>query len=215
MAKVVLVWNEHPTEVVAGFHARKVATILRKKYGHEVVMEKIPVKETVHGILRRESTKIAVKKLIEARDSEEFAREAVLKHKTCAFNFHASDEKIMGQAINRKPSDFRIGEFSLSDTRNNTEITLNRYPNQKHYIVEMPGIYFPLKTKLRKAQEKRRNAALKANKRTVPFWFRAEQALRQNYHLNRMPLAHKKQQKYLHPAISEKIAAAISKIISR
>ena len=33
MAKVVLVWNEHPTEVVAGFHCRKVAEILKKSTG--------------------------------------------------------------------------------------------------------------------------------------------------------------------------------------
>ncbi len=47
MAKVVLIWNEHPTEVVAGFHAREVAEILRRPpYNHEVIVEKIPTRET-------------------------------------------------------------------------------------------------------------------------------------------------------------------------
>ena len=52
MAKVVLVWNEHPTEVVAGYHARKVAQILKEKYGHEVIMEKVRVAETNYGLYR-------------------------------------------------------------------------------------------------------------------------------------------------------------------
>lgn len=41
MARIVILWNEHPTETLAGYHARKVMRLL-KDYGHEVIQEKIP-----------------------------------------------------------------------------------------------------------------------------------------------------------------------------
>ena len=94
MAKVVLVWNEHPTEVVAGFHARKVAKILKEKYGHEVVMEKIPVAETNYGtITSRKRPKKRVDALEKLRPSLNIARQLSAKHDAITFNFHCSPAK--------------------------------------------------------------------------------------------------------------------------
>ncbi|MFH0713426.1 MAG: hypothetical protein V1722_03110 [Candidatus Micrarchaeota archaeon] len=112
MAKVVLVWNEHPTEVVAGFHARKVAAILRKKYGHEVVMEKIPAAETAYGIVKR----LPLEKIIDALDSHlifdsnEHARRIGRRHGAFAFNFHSTPFHVFGRAKSIPASKFRLIE---------------------------------------------------------------------------------------------------------
>ncbi len=90
MAKIVIVLGEHPTEVVAAFHARKVAKILREKYGHDVIVEKVPLEETNYGIVRKvpvgkgklsaSEAKKAVIKLISLKDSPGLTESALARH---------------------------------------------------------------------------------------------------------------------------------------
>lgn len=141
MAKVVLVWNEHPTEVVAGFHARKVAQILREKYGHEVVMEKIPVAETNYGIVSRtKNPRTVQKRLSNLKSSIEIAQEIEAKHNLPAFNFHCSEASGMGKAIERNPKDFELEELLfLPFSKLPAELVLFRKPWQNHFVLEMPA----------------------------------------------------------------------------
>jgi len=216
MAKVVLIWNEHPTEVVAGFHARKVAEILRgKKYRHKVIVKKVPVAETNYGIVRKYSPIEAVQQLIELKDSYEFAQEAARENKAICFNFHASSPSIMGAAAWQKPGNFEVGEFSPLQPGYPTEIAFQRNRNANHYLIELPGVNLPLKRKIRRKREEQRKAVFLANNLSNTYPSHLEKRLNPTYHLYRMPLADKRQQKYLHPAISEKIAQAIHERITR
>ncbi len=120
MAKIVLVWNEHPTEVVAGYHCRAVAKLLRGM-GHEVIVEKIPAKETNYGIITHdhEKPKSAFEKLAQLKISIEVAREAAEKHDAFAFNFHASPPDVQGNSMQLSPDDFKIGESRPTESREN------------------------------------------------------------------------------------------------
>lgn len=120
MSRIVLVWNEHPTEVLAGYHARKAAQLLRKK-GHEVIVEKIPVSQTPFGILREiklgmgsETERLvreAAVKLLNVKSSEEITDELKARRKAdFCFNFHTTSthvsspvEKISLTEVGRKP----------------------------------------------------------------------------------------------------------------
>ncbi len=206
--KVVLVWNEHPTEVVAGHHARKVAEILRRDYGHEVVMEKIPVRKTDYGILMRESAANAREKLKKLDYSSTIAARYARKHKAFAFNFHASKAEAMGQSETMAPHDFRVGEQRIhyKIRRLDTEIVF--LPNRgKSFVIEMPGIYFDLRSRI--------------HDKTIDKLFEIEPGDTNRFFellltkIGAMQLKHPEQQKYLRPAISEKIAAAIHERISR
>lgn len=206
MAKVVLVWNEHPTEVVAGFHARKVAQLLRKR-GHEVVVEKIPVSETNYGIVRASANSAELtKRLRKLTHSLEIARRFKEKHKAFAFNFHASKASVLGEAAKKQPDEFTIGHYTnFYDLVNNSEIAI--IGSEKHFIVEVPGINMPIPERNAKINRQRISR--------LGFESQGTNDLQLKYYVEHMPLKHKGQQKYLDPVISEKIAAAIHERISK
>ncbi|MFH0714094.1 MAG: hypothetical protein V1722_00435 [Candidatus Micrarchaeota archaeon] len=228
MAKVVLVWNEHPTEVVAGFHARKVAAILREKYGHEVVLEKIPVKETNYGIATAldsgtSALNIAAK-IDKLKPSIQRARELAEKHSAVVFNFHAAESARMADADKKEPKEFRVMNIKDSEEHYPAEITIQaKDREQKHHVIELPGIQINLPTKKReKALERIRKIleAAKHLKRSDPVekyitQVRLNVELHEYYHAQRMAVTDSAQKKYLSPAISEKIAAAIHERITR
>ncbi len=220
MAKVVLVWNEHPTEVVAGFHARRVAKILREKYGHEVIVEKIPPGETNYGIVRRENPKQAAKKLAKLPSSFSITARYAKKHDTFAFNFHASIVSQLGDANAMAPEHFRVGTFKTRelspDSPYPSEIAIEGNPTARHYIVELPGVYSDIGKRIR---ERNREQV----KRVFKQLFSLKQRLSRRaigetnpgYHYNATKLAPVQQKKYLHPVISEKIAAAIHERVTK
>ncbi len=224
MAKVILIWNEHPTEVVAGFHARKVARILREKYGHEVVLEKVPVAETNYGIVSGIKSKDSARKTLDAlaklKPSIARAAQAAQRHRAVAFNFHASNDTCMGNATHLAPEDFSVELSRLEDKKRQwykKEVFIGKQTSDNDYIVEVPAFLMPfenanlaerrLKQILAVAPQLRR---LKHQKRNSVM-----QDLNIVYHTGSTPLRHPAQQKYLHPAISEKIAQAIHERISR
>ncbi len=215
MAKIVIVWNEHPTEVVAGFHARKVAKILKEKYGHEVQVKKLPVKESNYGITRDEKiiAREAVTRLKQLPNSIE--RYKSTEPAAFVFNFHNSGALIMGQARKRKLSQFRIGSGNLDDDGlgfglNATEILLEHRPSIKNtFIIELPAFYRRIKGKAGKPKHLK---DMHKYLDTDEGWFdlAVEHNISPGHQTEVTPLQHPKQQKYLHPAISEKIAAAIN-----
>ncbi len=222
MAKVILVWNEHPTEVVAGYHARKVAEILRRVYRHKVVRVRIPENRTHNGILANKLSKNTITRLLKL-EATDVTKEHSEKHHAITFNFHASPANGMGRATLDHPNNFRVVEGEES-TLDNAEILIE--PTKGNYIIEVPAIFVPL--------PKRIGDRIKKNKRKT--WDLVSNALcREPDVERRRKIAHissalvpeipqhtkwthmkiKQQQKYLHPAISEKIAAAIHERISR
>ncbi len=216
MAKVVLVWNEHPTEVVAGFHARKVARILREKYGHEVIMEKIPARETNYGIVQRNIPRRAIVQLSTLSDSYEWAKMKAEKHGATAFNFHASEPELMCEAAKRHVTKFRVGEFSAHRrTKAKSEIEFNKM-NNGNFVIEVPGIIAEIpgpkgEVNLARIRNIRRTLGERVDMDAQIVRKRTEH----QYHSQLMQLHSPEQQKYLSPVISEKIAAAIHKRISR
>ncbi len=226
MAKVVLVWNEHPTEVVAGYHARKVAKILKEKYGHEVILEKIPVRETNYGIVRRVGKgvepKRAAQELVDLEISLEKAAKAARKHQTPAFNFHASEHTELGNASTARPEHFNVEEVNPHEVHRSgalikSEILMQWLPNTNHFVIEIPAFYkYMRKAQLEKHQKQVHKVfseilAMEETKRTRM----AELDTLSDYHTRYTPLNEPEQQKFLHPAISEKIAAAIHERITR
>ncbi|MBI4406658.1 hypothetical protein HY571_01975, partial [Candidatus Micrarchaeota archaeon] len=152
MAKVVLVWNEHPTEVVAGFHVRKVAEILRKKYGHKVVMEKIPVAETNYGMVRslRKGATVddVTHKLLRLKTSLGIAAKAAKKYRTIAFNFHTSPALDLAKATMKAPQEFEVRECHPDEVHMpfpwgsiDAEIIFQRFPRANHFVIELPAEY--------------------------------------------------------------------------
>ncbi|MFH0713904.1 MAG: hypothetical protein V1722_04665 [Candidatus Micrarchaeota archaeon] len=212
MAKVVLVWNEHPTEVVAGYHARKVADILRKKYGHEVMVEKVPFKKTNTGIVAHNSPAKAVNALRVLTSSRGVTAQFSKKHAAPAFNFHTSSQKSFEQSEKRKPENFRVGNSNieiepiLSFSPFSSEIIFQHGSNPLQHEIEIPAFYERLpKTSYGRRREKLIHSKTLAHLEGIAY----TGALRDVYHLERTPLSHSKQKKYLSPIISEKIAAAI------
>ncbi len=230
MAKVVLVWNEHPTEVVAGFHARKVARILREKYGHTVVLKKTPAKETNYGIVSRLKPNDAVDALrhIVTLSSEEKARSAGLRHKALAFNFHCSPDFKFKQAQERRADEFRIStiQHTYADDPNETalgatgtaELLFLEDADRQAWTIEMPGYYEELKINTSKRQRKRGDAvwsAVQQKRVGLIERDRIEHTLVRSYHEFRTPLKHENQKKYIDAAVSEKIAREIHEKISK
>ncbi len=245
MARVVLVWNEHPTEVVAGYHARKVARILKEKYGHEVILDKIPVSETNYGALskmqrpsRLEKLRVWLYKHLPSRidrprlvgrkgyalnkflvspsreksqatmtklwgkPSIEIADEKSKLRGAPCFNFHCTRAERMGNALTSGPANFRVGATVDS------EIVLeqSRKRGKQNAVVELPAFYEELPKKALRKQKVRYeflSTLFPLNPHSVQYYF------------ERTPLNHPEQQKFLHPAISEKIAAAIHERITR
>ncbi|MFH0714093.1 MAG: hypothetical protein V1722_00430 [Candidatus Micrarchaeota archaeon] len=215
MAKVVLVWNEHPTEVVAGFHARKVAEILREKYGHEVILEKIPVSETNYGIIRDEpSPKVAAERLAKLKGSSLIAEDYARKYGAPAFNFHASPTMAQGQS-GRKPAwRFKVGKTDPTK-RTWTQHEIDFLPWKQGTVIELPGeLYASGAGSLGRMEVKRTRVEDEAKKLQGDAKIVAEMASQINYVSLSMPLHEETQKKYLSPIISRKIAAAIHKQVT-
>ncbi len=218
MAKVVLVWNEHPTEVVAGFHARKVTKILRDHYKHRVVLKRIPVAETNYGIVEQTANRLA-----SLKNSFERARIASRRYGAPSFNFHSSDYRLFKGAEQNAPEAFKVGLHN--GRKMNTEAN---YPNEiviehggigtEFHVVEIPSaiVALPKRTLARrkKALELAAESALNIKKQTHRLAAVAQ--LKEDYQVQYAPLTHPRN-KYVftHQTISEKIAAAIHERISR
>ncbi len=151
MAEIVFAFNEHPTEAIAGVHARQVARILREEYGHGVVFHKFNWRKTNFGIVKRcargeLSPEQAVKKLLDLDSSRNLAQKLASKYNRWCFNFHASE----------------------SDTLHERgwELRGNRESSR---VVEVRGEFTPISTKLDRTEpimqalSKIRDAAIKSN----------------------------------------------------
>jgi len=213
LARIVLQWNEHPTEVVAGFHARKVAEILRNKYGHEVMMEKIPVAETNYGVVKNKSPRAAIVAALWGLKSALGRAEAASKtHSAFAFNFHSSKASAMADADTRPTKRFRVGIQPYLDF-SDTELMIAHKKGDKHAVVEVPAFYEAMPENVRKRQIEQLTKIGKATGGGIGDQFMQLTELKPDYYLERTPLRHKQQQKYLDPAISEKLAKAINKMV--
>ncbi|MFH0714063.1 MAG: hypothetical protein V1722_00280 [Candidatus Micrarchaeota archaeon] len=227
MAKVVLVWNEHPTEVVAGFHARKVAEILKNKYGHDVVIEKIPVAETNYGIIRNGKGNKA-NQLLALRDSIDFFPKDPSGTKFM-FNFHAAPAERIGKSTQMPARLFKVSHKRWQDNleRFATEITIIKGKGRQ-YAIEMPGYFTRIPgNAYRKMLEQKREFETKERSkidrkisagtytaRDILKLMEFATATQNTYTIQRTALHTKRQKKFLSSDVSKKIAAAIHERIN-
>lgn len=230
MAKVVLVWNEHPTEVIAGHHCRQVAKILRKM-GHEVIVKKIAARDTIYGTVRHDNYAAAGKKLLNTKPTAEITEEFATKFNAMAFNFHGYAATALRRYRAKKPERLTIKEKSIKKSLMIKGDVCFYRVSPRAFAIEIPGIMEKLPKEKRAVQKERLNQALygaiKAKERTntsKTLWKRfldhpmqMDQILNTTaarYHLDRMPMNLPEQQNFKSPIISEKIAAAIHERIS-
>ncbi len=212
-----MVWNEHPTEVVAGFHCRAVAKLLRGM-GHEVIVEKIPAKETIYGMARSGTPQEAYEKLLANQENiNRIPNKVAAKHKAAVFNFHSSPPLAMGKSEKLDPKEFRVSEIDYTDLNGLTKIKdeIQFIKSGKQHYIEVPGILETLPEKTRAKHEAKIQAIRNLRQLQWSIFAGIKPSLADHYQTQRTPLHVSEQQKYLHPAISEKIAAAIHKRISR
>lgn len=208
MAKVVLLWNEHSNENLAGYHARRCATLL-KEMGHEVVVEKVPYKETIQAKLLAGTPKEAAKAILDYeknQDASPLIQRYEKKHNAPVFSFHTSHLQTMGKSEDLPPERFNT-QITDADV---LDCEIGFLPKGKSFYVEVPAVYHPISNDTK-------------NKRKIQFervWneyvrLKKEHAfnLHEDYHLKITKLGKDDQQKYLNPIITNKIACAIHEII--
>ena len=217
MAKVVLVWNEHPSEgPVTGHHVRAVAKILRS-YGHEVIVEKIPTAETIWGALNHGTPAQSVRRLLEIPFTEDVTNKFGIKHGCTVYNFHSSNPNVLGNSKSLESKDFRVEHYDFPDDFiHNPEIDIRlNSPTYAHkcYVVEVPAIKEPIPFQQSVSRNERVTEifdTIAQTKSLTPLQRATLMArLKSFYQLETAPANLAAQKKYLDPIISMKIADAI------
>ena len=232
MAKIVIIRGAYPTAVAADVHARRIVDILRTKYGHEVVVHKIPLGETEFGIVRNLSPVEGVKLLARQAALLPKAKEIGKKHDafTFAFNAHGTGEV----QPNDQPENFPISEhdherYFLDHSRGIKFITSPGHP--KSYVIELPAHFVDVIGK-RRAKKLERIKAIERmalpNKKTRRVGngdildgasrkqWKIASLLSEHYHTQVAPASAKvlpMQKRFLSPVISKRVAAYIHKIV--
>ncbi len=220
--RVVLVWNEHPTEVVAGFHARKVARILRERYGHNVVMKKIPTRETNYGIVKQARDRLtsakAARRLASLRNSFERARIASRRYGAPSFSFHVSNYRVFKGAEQKTPRVFRVGLYPAKkvvdyfDTYPSEIVIEHEGIDSGCHVVEIPSVIVPLPKRTLARRKKALALVIESalNIKKQSSRLAAVDQLKGDYQVQYAPLNEPENKRiFMHQAISKKIAAAI------
>ncbi len=211
MAVVVLLWNEHPTEVVAGFHARKVAKILEERYGHYVEVMKIPFGASSYAELRLPGKTLRQKLLILANrfgETRSITEHVARKIGIAVFNFHSSDARVMAQARKRKPHEFRISRKYTRKPRGELEV-IKRGKNA--FLVETPAHFYSLPSRAFRinVRELLKEVGRVSKKLSKAKRINLVHALDPYYQCKVARLQSTHQRKYISPIISEKLADEI------
>ncbi len=213
MARVVLVWNEHPNEVVAGFHARKVAEILRRKYRHEVTLVKLPFSRSEYAVLRGKTPlqhRLVQLARYDSSSSYAIAKDLAKKHGVPVFNFHSTPAENMAQANKRKPRSFRLSRRNFVNKILGELLVYGLGKNG--FIVEVPAHFQSLPARLIELTTRRklRRAIRAVEKRLSRVELKVlVEALRPLYYTMVPPLQQHRQKKFLSPVISRKLAEEI------
>ena len=212
MAHVTILWGEHPLEVNAGIHARRVVEILRKKYGHEVTVKKIPLRETYYYVIQslakgKITPKDAVERLEKISDWIQLIKENLpRKSGHFLFNFHGTPSEYWSEHADfeKNPSDFRIGRRG--------EIRFLCGPrewSENGYAVEVPETRkkFPQKVSAVNAKAVEQIQQIKPDYKLNPLMYMGSE----------IPVSLEKQRaqqsRFQSPEISEKIAKYIDEEI--
>ncbi|MFH0713048.1 MAG: hypothetical protein V1722_00150 [Candidatus Micrarchaeota archaeon] len=216
MAEVTFIIGEHPTEVVASYHARKVAEILRREYGHKVIFEKVPLHTTSYGKLRedRPMKETLLKLAREPLNSNLLAQQAALAFGTPVVNFHSTPANKMGKATTKQPRDFNVGKALTSAA----ELAV-AHVGSNGFIVEVPALYQDvlertLEKLVANGYAREAMALLDGNELTANEKKTLVINMRTNNQLRVAGLKTPGQEKYLHPDISRKLAEEIHKQIT-
>jgi len=208
MEKVVLLWNEHSNENLAGYHARRCAALLRKM-GHEVVVEKVPYKDTIQAKLLAGTPKEAANAILEYEKNQQNApliQRYEKKHRAPVFSFHTSHLKAMGKSEDLSPEAYKtkITESGILDCE------IGFLPEGKSFYVEVPAIYHPIANDTKSQRERQFEQVWDEYARLKKEY---TLNLHEDYHLKNTKLRKEEQQKYLDPIITNKIACTIHEIV--
>ncbi|MFA5246750.1 MAG: hypothetical protein WC408_02545 [Candidatus Micrarchaeia archaeon] len=210
MAKVVIAWNQHPTENLAGIHARRCAELL-KQMGHKVFVEKIPVDKTNYGAARKGTPKQAakaLKKIAQDNATSAMLRKLAKKHNAIAFSFHASTPQALGNSDETHPKQFNVGFASNNQAEGWLEHEICFLQSRGNYYVEIPAIFHPISSDLFDGMVDRVGAIKKESRSPAVM-----AQLRDSYQLFVNKTGALEQQKYLDPEITKLIAETIDKKI--
>jgi hypothetical protein len=216
MAKVVLLWNEHPSENVGGYHARRCAELLRKK-GHEVVIEKVPFTDTIHGKLLagtpRQAAEAFAQEHVRNLSNRRLIAEYEKKHGAPVFSFHTTPCDAWGEPSNTPPEKFNVWVGSDEGDDRHCSDEIQFYRRNNNYYVELPAVYHEIS-----GIQNRRKRLNEVTNELIglvgPYRYHQMAEHSPIYHLLVSKIRRPEQKKYLDPAITEKIAAAIDELIS-
>ncbi len=220
--KAMLIWNEHPTEIVAGVHARRVAVELRR-LGHTVRLFKIPAKHTIYGQLRDKSKPVRQRLIEMARQnmsSVSIAKNFAKEFEIPVFNFHASESYRLGQSTKRKPHEFRIDRKRSFTYRKDMKELEVANVGKNAFIVEMPARYHELpdaglsKIEIQEIMKEGGKLLSGSELKDLEKLNLLEQ-LGAHYHSKGAKIGGRKNQKYLHPIITQKLTEEIHKQLTR
>ncbi len=213
MAKCVILWGEHPTEVVAQHHARQVARILREKYGHDVRLEKLPFIFTHYNLVRDPSTEPRKKLelLSEWLDSDTITRAVARQHQMPVFNFHCTPAEHMAEAERKTPEKFKLVRRGIQQTQGEIQVEKR---SKNAFEVEVPAVYRLIPSRADIHMARQLQQMVEVAPEVAPKLGTVEKRhlsalLRQEYLTKVAALKAHGQKKYLHKSISEKIAAEI------
>ncbi|MFA5246833.1 MAG: hypothetical protein WC408_03000 [Candidatus Micrarchaeia archaeon] len=215
MAKVVLLWNEHPNENLAGYHARRCAKLL-KDMGHEVILEKLPYKDTVQAKMLAGTPKQAAEALWKEHgrncSGDLLVREYETKHGAPVFSFHTTGHDMWGEPEDIPPEKFKVWVVEHTNRPLKNEIQFLRIGN--NFDVELPAVDHPISDVAKKAY---RLDEVKNELVDIAGAYNYLQMTehRPERHLFVNKLCRPEQKKYLAPILTEKIAKTIDEIIKK
>lgn len=223
--RIVIAWNEHPSESpVAGLHARRVANLLVKEHGdkYEVIVHKIPFKETNMGIVRdqelsEDEAKAKLSKLLESMSvSKQLSK---WYGSAFVFNFHASPSGALKSDSSWVRGFSPYGQFVVPIDKSN-EYSLTVEKKGKCHVVEVPAVY-SLQYARRNARIPGRQVMLNRVNKLIEAhgpknfydkFFSADvliNSLKEDYQKKVTKLSKSGQNRFTNPAVSRKIAVAI------
>ena len=216
MAKVVLMWNEHPHETVGGYHARRCAKLL-KDMGHDVVVEKVPFKDTLHGRFLagtpRQAAEAFAHEHARNMSNDPLIGEYERKHGATVFSFHTTACNEWGEPSDTPPEKFKVWVAGEKDGDRPGSDEIQFYPSNGSYYVELPAVYHlvpEVQDRIRRLNE----VTTELIELVGPYRYHRMTEHDPGRHLFVSKIKRPEQKKYLDPAITKKIAHAIDGIIT-
>ena len=190
MAKIVLIWNNHPGESPVTLPmARKLKVKLEKK-GHEVRIEKVPFKSTLYGFDQKTVQDfLSLTKKVRKQVASKFPDHFII-------DLHTTPDKILEAP--RRISKWRMQTLGVGLEEPKKRPLLEKQ-GTRIYFLEMPAAYRDASPGLKSIEKKRA---------TLAFW------RHKIYYLKQADLKASKAANYLSPLAVRKFAHVIDTAVN-